>query len=591
VTFLALGFASSFVPHGVTFRPTPAIATSRRHHHHHHQRHNRSIDRTKIITASSRNLIVRKSAPSDDEVVASLAKAGDGDALQTLFSKRCNTDGLMTKETLSNLPAINDLLSSGDLLQSELDEIWKTAPKFPDVEASVERIDVDSFIKIYRDIDDIFEDDGVEIEGLTSKNGMSQQNKDDSNDVEEGDDPEEAKDEHELELTFKTICDDAALVSKTALKEWSEIKDLIGDGMLGEDEFDKIWACTAKSPGSSDQLDVEGFLSFNVELDDLFVFNDDNVADNGMNEEIGQGKDVVEATVKMFYGEDLPPSAIFSELANENSLIGMVELKQWGDLQVMMGEGDLLPSEFQDIYNKVPKVPGTNNEINEDGFTQVYEAIESLFEDDEDEARRSASLKADLLSYVYNMNSNKDRMPCGLESIDSEMQKVLELVATLENEPSNIVVSSGGDILQKDIVGEWELLYTTSATMKFNKGLSGLVPPGGKFGGLRQKLTSTKYLADVEYVEQIDAGPSSFEVKVTGDWELKNSASLFTGTRSVALSIEPDKVAYGLTTTKGDHWKSLGPMNLLSFSYLDEDIRIMRGTTSIDNIFIFKKVQ
>merc|ERR1712150_322827 len=128
-------------------------------------------------------------------------------------------------------------------------------------------------------------------------------------------------------------------------------------------------------------------------------------------------------------------------------------------------------------------------------------------------------------------------------------------------------------------------------TMKFNKGLSGLVPPGGKFGGLRQKLSATKFLSDVEYVEKIDAGPSSFEVRVTGDWELKNSVSLFTGAKSVALSIELEKVAYGVTTTKGDHWKSLGPMNLLSFSYLDEDIRIMRGTTSVDNIFIFKKVK
>jgi len=397
-----------------------------------------------------------------------------------------------------------------------------------------------------------------------------------------------------LELTFKTICGDDALVSKAALKQWSEIKDLIAEGMLGEDEFDKLWECTTKYPGSSDQLDVEGFLSFNVELDDLFVFDDDDAAAGTggvMKGDGGQEKNVVEATKKLFYGEDLPPGVIFTELADGNSLVGMAELKQWGDLQVMFSDGELLPSEFQDIYEKIPKANGTSDKMNEDGFVQLYEAIDVLFEDDEDEARRSASLKADLLGYIYNMNSNKDVMPCGLESVDSEAQKVLDLVATLESEPCNIVTSSGGEIVPKDVIGDWELLYTTSATMKFNKGLSGLVPPGGKFGGLTQKLTATKYLADVEYVEQIDAGPSSFEVRVTGDWELKNSASLFTGTRSVALSVEPDKVAYGLTTTKGDHWKSLGPMNLLSFSYLDEDIRIMRGTTAIDNVFIFKKIQ
>lgn len=530
-------------------------------------------------------------------MVAGLAKAaGDGAALQALFKKQCDSDGLMTRDTLSTLPAIMDLLSTGDLLVKELDEMWKSAPKFPDVEASVERIDVDSFIRIYRDIDDIFEDEGVEAtDASASKNGLAQVNTDDgSNVIEESD--VEAKDEQELELTFKTICDDAALLSKAALKEWSEIKDLIGEGMLGEDEFDKLWECTTKYPGSSDQLDVEGFLSFNVELDDLFVFDDDdtttaNIGGVSMKDAAGQEKNGVEATKKLFYGEDLPPGVIFSELADVKSLVGMAELKRWGDLQVMFSDGELLPSEFQDIYDKVPKAPGTSDKMNEDGFVQLYEAIDVLFEDDEDEARRSASLKADLLSYVYNMNSNKDVMPCGLDSVDSEIQTVLELVATLETEPCNIIKSCGGNLQQKDIVGDWELLYTTSATMRFNKGLSGLVPPGGKFGGLTQKLTSTKYLSDVEYIEQIDAGPSSFEVRVTGDWELKNSASLFTGTRSVALSVEPDKVAYGLTKTKGDHWKSLGPMNLLSFSYLDEDIRIMRGTTALDNVFIFKKIQ
>jgi len=527
-------------------------------------------------------------------VVASLAKAaGDGDALQALFKKRCDSDGLMTRETLSAVPAIIDLLSTEDLLVAELDEIWKNAPKFPGVEASVERIDVDSFIQIYRDIDDIFEDDDAGDAGASAlKNGLPQGSKDDgSSAIKEGD--VEAKDEQELELTFKTICDDAALLSKAGLKEWSEIKDLIGDGMLGEDEFDKLWDCTTKYPGSSDQLDVEGFLSFNVELDDLFVFDDDDIAETtGVSKgATGEEKNMVQAIKKLFYGEDLPPGVIFSELADGKSLVGMAELKQWGDLQVMFSDGELSPSEFQVIYDKVPKAPGTSDKLNEDGFVQLYEAIDILFEDDEDEARRSATLKANLLGYIYNMNSNKDVMPCGLESVESEAQNVLDLVATLESEPCNIVTSSGGEITPKDVVGDWELLYTTSATMKFNKGLSGLVPPGGKFGGLTQKLSATKYLADVEYVEQIDAGPSSFEVRVTGDWELKKSLSLFTGTRSAALCVEPDKVAYGLTSQKGDHWKSLGPMNLLSFSYLDEDIRIMRGTTSLDNIFIFKKIQ
>ena len=164
-----------------------------------------------------------------------------------------------------------------------------------------------------------------------------------------------------------------------------------------------------------------------------------------------------------------------------------------------MGKSELLSSKFQNIHNKIPKASGTNNELNEGGFTQLYKAIEALFESNDNEARRSESLKVDLLRYVYNMNSNRDQMTCGTESIDNEIQKVLELVAALESEPSNIIVSSGGDILQKNTVGGWKLLYTTLVTIKFNKDLSRIVPPGDKFGELRYKLPLTKYLVDVDF--------------------------------------------------------------------------------------------
>jgi hypothetical protein len=129
--------------------------------------------------------------------------------------------------------------------------------------------------------------------------------------------------------------------------------------------------------------------------------------------------------------------------------------------------------------------------------------------------------------------------------------------------------------------------------MSYNKGLSGLGGsfPNGKFGGVTQKLTVSKVMTDVEYLERIDVTPStaSFDVKVTGDWGLSTSVSLFTGEPSTVLTVVPDRVSYGPTTTKADHWKSLGPLNMLDVTYLDEDLRIMRGNTSTETIFIFKR--
>ena len=131
--------------------------------------------------------------------------------------------------------------------------------------------------------------------------------------------------------------------------------------------------------------------------------------------------------------------------------------------------------------------------------------------------------------------------------------------------------------------------------MKFNKGLSGLGGsfPNGKFGGLKQTLKSTAILSDVEYSEFIEVNPSasSFNVKIDGNWDLRRSTSLFTGDPSIVLSVEPNRVTYGPTSTRADHWKSLGPMNMLDVTYLDDEIRIMRGNTAVDTVFIFKRLK
>ena len=127
-----------------------------------------------------------------------------------------------------------------------------------------------------------------------------------------------------------------------------------------------------------------------------------------------------------------------------------------------------------------------------------------------------------------------------------------------------------------------------------DKGLSGIGGsfPNGKFDGLKQTLKATSVLMDVEYSEFISVNPSasSFNVKIDGNWFLRQSVSLFSGEPSIVLSVEPNRVTYGPTSTRADHWKSLGPMNMLDVSYLDEDLRIMRGNTAVDSIFIFKRL-
>jgi len=540
-------------------------------------------------------------AKAEDDYV----KADDWEALQALFASHCDKDGLMTKSTLEkDISAIQGLLDIGDLLQEELDDIWNAAPKFPELEgsaqASQQRIDVDSFIQIYRDIDDIFEDQEEEDLDTDVSASASAPSKVAGQESSESDassadaDEEEEGDEKELEITFSNICDDAGFVSKASLQNWEEVKELLDDGELSLEEFNEMWERTAKSPGSMEMIDVDGFLSFNVALDDLFEVVDegsDNAnlseKDNGDSGNTGSAP----AQIAMFYGDDLPPGVIFAEIADDNYMVGMDELRKWGDLQDMLKDGDLLPLELQNMFEAIPKASGTSDKLNEEGFESLFDAIEALFEDDENEvaAPQAFSSKNELLSLISELARDEDRLPCGLEGTDTEVELILETVSKLDAESTNLI-GSDSEVDASDIAGDWELIYTTSAAMKFHKSLSGLVPPNGKFGGLVQKLKASKYLADLEYVEQINAGPASFEVKVTGDWELRSTVSLFTGLKSFCLDVVCDRVNYGLNSQKADHWKSLGALNLLDISYLDDNLRIMRGTTSTDSIFIFKKL-
>ena len=84
-------------------------------------------------------------------------------------------------------------------------------------------------------------------------------------------------------------------------------------------------------------------------------------------------------------------------------------------------------------------------------------------------------------------------------------------------------------------------------------------------------------------------GGNDVVASVDGDWSLKSTTSLLTGEPSLIVSVEPGTVKYGPTATKADHWKSVRSMNMLNLVYLDDDVRVMRGNTSTDTVFVFRR--
>merc|ERR1711862_724408 len=95
---------------------------------------------------------------NEDTVIVydgSSSKKESDEELKSLFLKYCNTkEGLLTKDELYNIPSIAQLLADEDLLDDELNDIW-----IKSCNNNNNNINVDTFIQIYRDIDDLFEDD------------------------------------------------------------------------------------------------------------------------------------------------------------------------------------------------------------------------------------------------------------------------------------------------------------------------------------------------------------------------------------------------------------------------------------------------
>jgi DNA-binding transcriptional MerR regulator len=383
--------------------------------------------------------------------------------------------------------------------------------------AKGDKVNIDGFVTVYKNIDSLFEEVDEEVDASTP-------------------------DDSELKASFAKLATGGS-VSKSQLRQWEEIGTLIEEGMLGTDEFDELWT---KAVGAADVMDFKSFEAFNLAFDDLFVLEDEEVeaameivnVEEEEEEEIAIPEDTAPKPKPIITDTDLPPAVLFSQLADENYLVSKQDiLSRWGEMRELLSDEDLTNSELDELWNGVEKAPGTNDKLDEDGFLMLYDKIDELFEDEDEQASGAAmptknedakqepelDLKEELLELIQDLDQvaeEEGRQPCGLDCTELEQERVLEVVGELEREPYNRVSITGNSnaVPKEDLVGNWDLIYSSSSTMKYNEGLSGLAGGLTKFGGVQQRLTATKYLSDVEYVEQVvgKLGGQSFEVRITG---------------------------------------------------------------------------
>jgi hypothetical protein len=307
------------------------------------------------------------------------------------------------------------------------------------------------------------------------------------------------------------------------------------------------------------------------------------------------------------------PMLVFQQLgrgSSSGSGVGVVtlqDLQGWEELQEMLSCGDVSSSELEDLFASAcaTATTTTDDKLDETGFVALCRLIDNLFEDEEEEdvvvvaldvsktttPPPPTSRQEELLELLSYMNAVPNKLPCGLESTDQEQDLIQAMVVELELEPTNAV--NNGKITSAMVMGEWELLYTSSGTMITNKGLSGLGHPSSdmaQFSRLVQKLTGSKFLGRCEYIETFgNDGESSFDVRITGEWYLRDDRNPFTGMPMTVLWVELEKIMYGVDTDNADRWESLGPVKRLDILYQKDDLLIQRGNTNTDSIFVFQR--
>lgn len=294
-----------------------------------------------------------------------------------------------------------------------------------------------------------------------------------------------------------------------------------------------------------------------------------------------------------------------SETANSDSLTINHVKQGWKELNDIIDDGDLEVQEFENLFLKISQ--GDGDIIDKHGFFRLYESIDDLFEEDEffedddmvetteteEKAEGKTVVKEALLKYLAEIHSLDDaRLPCGFDCSDNERQIVQEMLTALES-TENLVIQGNGKVDESKVMGEWNLLYTSSRTMTINKSLSGLGRSSSdmaKFESLRMRLAGTKYLGKAEYIETFGGEEASFDVVVTGEWMLEGRKNILTGMPSTSLRVDPLKLVYGPTTNNADEWASLGPIKLLDILYLDNNLMLLRGNSNIDSLFVYHRI-
>jgi len=328
-----------------------------------------------------------------DDLTAAADDEDDEEEMEELSDKELRAiaqeefDGLRGKEKKVSVTALKawsnvvEMLEDKVIKQEQLDEI------VADIADGKKQVDFEQFYAIV-----------TALEGAAEEGNMYLEKKDDAD---EGDELSEEDLKEVAKELFNELKGKDTKLTIAAFKAWSDIKEMVEDGVMTKKELDEM---VSEVANGKKNLDFEQFFDLVGQLDELAEGEDDEDFDD--EEDDDEDEDEVEQSIvqtsKGFGKAAVPVKAqtiieeddeedvdfedlndeevdemlreVFDELKGKNKVLSMKEFKAWEDIEEMLESGMIAKEDIDTLAKKV----GVEKSFNFDQFKAVVELLDEV---------------------------------------------------------------------------------------------------------------------------------------------------------------------------------------------------------------------
>lgn len=496
---------------------------------------------------------------------------------------------------------IQEMLDEGAITIEALEKLWREAPSS---NGSLNMsLDYDTFIRLNVKLDLLLDEIESEQEASTSSSttenkkgtitSSSVSSKASTASVDEND----AESYYRTE--FKKITQGGNLMRLDMLLEWKEIKELISEKTVTENQITRMFEGLPKEPmglpATAFGITESTFVAFNGMLDVLL-----DAASGTPSPSKG------ESTTSSKKG--VTPSSLVSEPARPMPSDSELKIGSLGPTTLTDNKGGMvdeaeegiaagLSESEMELMNILDKA---DNMLNTGSFSDFDQLIGDVndprlqaLREKRDGAEEVRGELKDILDELLRLSKQQKR--CGLDKPEEEVAaRIRDLIqAVIEKSPK--MASKDISQIRSSIVsaGKWKLLYTNSEMFDFYNGVTGFanVFPASKFENLAMEYRSDGYLSESKYFETLNTPMGKIDATVFADWELAKEMSFMTNENSVILRNYCKKVTAGpMEYLAEENWKSLRTVSMNELLYVDDKIKIMRNCGALRIYFVFERV-